>query len=119
LQRARGQQVHKRERVHHRDDDQTGHRKDVEGRPWQPQHVAHQHIDQARIRAEQIGERDRSEERGQQVGERRGRLDEFLARHIRATHCPGEHEADQQAEQPRPGSQDQRILQRVNVKPAR
>ena len=119
LQRARGQQIDERERVQHRHQHQPGHREDVEGEPGQAGDVAHEHVDQPGIGAEQIDERDGGEKRRRQIGQRRGELDQPLAGHVGAAHRPGQQQADHQAEQPGPGAEDQRVLERVDVEPAR
>ena len=117
MQRARGQQIDEREGVQHRDQHQPRHREDVEGEPRQAGDVAHQHVDQPGIGAEQIGEGDGGEERRRQIGQRRGDLDQRLARHVGAAHRPGQDQADHQAEQPGPGAEDQRVLERIDIEP--
>ena len=114
-ERARGQKIDERERVHDRHEHQPRHGEDVEGEPGQAGGVAHQHVDQPGIGAEQIGQRDGGEKRRRQIGERGGQLNERLARHVGAAHRPCQHQAENQAEQARPGAEDQRILERGEI----
>ncbi len=117
-QRRGRQQIDEREGVQHRDQHQAGHREHVEGEERQAEHVAHQHVDQAGVRAEQIDEGDGGEERRRKVGQRGGDLDQRLARHVGAAHRPGEREPDDQAEQAGPGAENERVLQRLHIEPA-
>ena len=61
-------------------------------RPSAPAVVAHQDVEQAGVRAEQVDEGDGGEERRRKIGKACGGLDQRLARHVGALEAvPGEH----------------------------
>jgi hypothetical protein len=86
--------------------DESRHGEDIEGE-IHADDVAHEDVDQARIRAEQIDEGDRGEKGRREIRERCRCLYERFARHICAAHGPSERNADSDAEKPDPGAENQ------------
>ncbi len=107
--------IHVGKRMQHRDENEARHREDVEGQPRQAGHVAHEHVDEPGIRAEQVDEGDGGQKRRREVRQAGGELQQPLAGHIGAADRERHQHADQEAEQAGPGAEDERVLERLQV----
>ncbi len=119
MQRARREKEDVRKGVRDGDQDQAGHREDVEGEPIGIEHVAQEDVDQSRVRAEQVDVGDGEQEGRRQVGQGRRHLDEAPAGDIGPAHRPGHRQADENAEERRQRAEDQGVVERLEIEAAR